>query len=824
MFDTVILPNIAVSIIYLLTLKSRTMNNSIYLIPTFVILFIFTCSFNASGQCPSDYQVIFTSQQDVDAFAVNYPNCTQINAAVRIGTYNALSNITDLSPLNQIEIITGSVTVRNNPLLTSFNGLENLFFGGSDFSIINNATLTDISALSGILGIQGLEIINNSVLPNLEGLENMSGLFYLRIRNNPLLSSLGDSFINNASLNDLQIIDNDALTSLSGLEGITNLTGIGNITNNNALTDLSGLENITNAMSLNVINNSTLNSLNGLQNLSSIHSLIIAENDVLTDISGIRNIDHTILNNLVVRDNSNLSTCNVESVCNYLAIGGVPYIENNLTDCAYTEIVYTNCGFSYPACPLNDDVKFSQQQNVDLFAVRFPDCTVLNSLVVDSDGAASVINNLSALNQINTINEHVYITRTDITDLTGLGNLVSVGEGFRIYNNNTLTNFNGLENLTSIGGEFVIRNNSSLVKLIEPGSLNSISGQLHIENNDALVDLTGLESLMSIDGQLQIKGNSALVNLVGLENLTSITDDVIIISNPALLNLTGLNNLTSIDGLLTINHNHNLASLSGLENLMHIPNLGIANNSDLENIDALNNIDHTTLTNLSILNNFKLSICYTQSICNYLLNDGESQIEDNAPGCSSPQEVQSSCIALPVELTHFAAEAQRGGVLLTWQTASETNNQGFDIQRSKDGINWEKIGYQQGAGNSTTTQDYRHNDTQPLSGINYYRLKQIDVEGDFIYSDVVSVSYGDKGFAVFPVPAKDEITLQLESPQTTIGVRIINVIGEVIHAQELHLSEGVNQVTLDISDYTKGVYFLTIDNGNKNGTQRFVKH
>jgi len=245
---------------------------------------------------------------------------------------------------------------------------------------------------------------------------------------------------------------------------------------------------------------------------------------------------------------------------------------------------------------------------------------------------------------------------------------------------------------------------------------------------------------------------------------------------------------------------------------MHIPNLGIANNNNLQNIDALNNIDHTTLTDLSIVNNSELSICYTQSICNYLLNDGESQIEENATGCNSPQEVQSSCLALPVELTYFTAEAQRGGVLLTWQTASETNNQGFDIQRSRDGINWEKIGY------------YRHNDTQPLSGINYYRLKQIDVEGDFIYSDVVSVSYGNKGFAVFPVPAKDEITLQIESPQTTVGVRIINVIGEVIHVQELHLSEGVNQATFDISEYTKGVYFLTIENSDKNGTQRFVKH
>ena len=125
---------------------------------------------------------------------------------------------------------------------------------------------------------------------------------------------------------------------------------------------------------------------------------------------------------------------------------------------------------------------------------------------------------------------------------------------------------------------------------------------------------------------------------------------------------------------------------------------------------------------------------------------------------------------------------------------------------------------------SVTVQNYRYNDIQPLSGINYYRLLQVDVEGDFTYSDIVNVMYESSGFSVFPVPAKDEITLQLESSQTTIDISISNIVGEVIHRQEVHLSKGVNQFTFDISDYTNGVYFLTINNGDKKGTQRLVKY
>jgi len=294
------------------------MNNSIYLIPIIIILFIFTCGFNVSAQCPSG-DVTFTSQQEVDAFAVNYPNCTQINNSMRIGAYPNLTNITDLSPLNQIEIVGQSLYFYNNPLLTSLDGLENLFFIGGELDIRNNSALTDISAFSDLIHAVGVEIVNNSMLPNLEGLENLNGLGYLVIENNPLLSSLGDNLLNEESLNSLEIVYNDALKNLTGLEGITNVQGIVNIIGNSALTDLSGLENLAYVETINIKNNNALNNLNGLQNLTDIRFLLVVEN------------------------NSDLAICYTQGICDHLMNGGENRIQNNAPGCNSEEEVEASC-------------------------------------------------------------------------------------------------------------------------------------------------------------------------------------------------------------------------------------------------------------------------------------------------------------------------------------------------------------------------------------------------------------------------------------------------------------------------------------------------
>jgi hypothetical protein len=85
---------------------------------------------------------------------------------------------------------------------------------------------------------------------------------------------------------------------------------------------------------------------------------------------------------------------------------------------------------------------------------------------------------------------------------------------------------------------------------------------------------------------------------------------------------------------------------------------------------------------------------------------------------------------LPVELKDFQARPMDGQSLLTWQTASELNNAGFEVERSGDGKQWEALGFVNGHGTTAEPNDYRYLDAQPLPGINYYRLRQIDYDGN----------------------------------------------------------------------------------------------
>jgi len=113
-------------------------------------------------------------------------------------------------------------------------------------------------------------------------------------------------------------------------------------------------------------------------------------------------------------------------------------------------------------------------------------------------------------------------------------------------------------------------------------------------------------------------------------------------------------------------------------------------------------------------------------------------------------------IILPVELTNFQAQSKGADVLLEWQTASETNNLGFEIENSIDGETWNYLEFIRGAGNESIQQSYRYIDEDPENGTNYYRLKQNDFDGIFDYSKVVSVSFRDetKEIKVSPNPIK----------------------------------------------------------------------
>lgn len=166
---------------------------------------------------------------------------------------------------------------------------------------------------------------------------------------------------------------------------------------------------------------------------------------------------------------------------------------------------------------------------------------------------------------------------------------------------------------------------------------------------------------------------------------------------------------------------------------------------------------------------------------------------------------------LPIELSEFSAKLARGGILLYWKTATELDNDHFEIERSTNGIDFKKIGKVDGHGTTTASHTYSFLDLDPLQGLSYYRLRQVDFDGMATYSDVVSVSNFDsdkKALSVFPVPAYDKLYTSIDGDATIVDV-LENVMFTTHHAREI-----------TVEALKPGIYFIM----TSAGVGRFVKN
>ena len=178
---------------------------------------------------------------------------------------------------------------------------------------------------------------------------------------------------------------------------------------------------------------------------------------------------------------------------------------------------------------------------------------------------------------------------------------------------------------------------------------------------------------------------------------------------------------------------------------------------------------------------------------------------------------------IPVELTSFSANLISNNVELSWTTATETNNQGFEIERSEDNISFANIGYVPGFGTSTEAKSYSFTDQSVNSGTHYYRLKQIDFDGSFNYSGVVEVDVAlPTEFSLeqnYPNPFNPSTTIQFSLPvDAQVTINIYNLVGEKIaEAVSGNFTAGLNKVTFNASQLTSGVYFYRLDANGING-------
>ncbi|MBL0189823.1 MAG: T9SS type A sorting domain-containing protein [Saprospiraceae bacterium] len=184
----------------------------------------------------------------------------------------------------------------------------------------------------------------------------------------------------------------------------------------------------------------------------------------------------------------------------------------------------------------------------------------------------------------------------------------------------------------------------------------------------------------------------------------------------------------------------------------------------------------------------------------------------------------AATLIFPLELIGFNVKVvSKNEASLTWQTANEVELDGFEIQRSYDGILFETIGFREARGIPLNKTNYVFSDKIPLKTIQYYRLKMKDLNGSFTYSPIkiLSVNIGES-VKIFPTLVDDKINLSFDqNTSNEVSILVIDIMGKIISRHEIPFD--TRQAEIDAVSLAKGMYFIQVQIGNKNQTFKIQK-
>jgi hypothetical protein len=530
-------------------------------------------------------------------------------------------------------------------------------------------------------------------------------------------------------------------------------------------------------------------------------------------------------------------------------------------------------------CP-GGPITLATQAQVDAFPVNYPDCQQPNGrFVIGADPTVmpphptSDITSLAPLSILTGFGNHTYIyNNPNLTSLNGLHNVTQVLGDFTIQKNEGLTDLTGLGALTFVQDLLKIENNNNLQTLSGlAGGFTNLESLVIIENDDLTSLGSALDNLSTVDEYVYIQDNGSLPTLSTMNNLTSIGQYLNLEDHPSLTSIDAFNSLQTVGlqgpgwdfevldcPLLTtlddfssleelgknfeVNGNTNLTSLS-FPNLTDVDeNFELINNNDLASISfpALTSIGGSmTITNadgltslltgltsnftiggtLTITGNNLLAQCEADAICDHLDANNPATITGNAVGgdCESVTDVVNACEAAPVTLIFFNRKEQNGEVFLTWQTASEENNDYFQVEHSTNGGTFAPLGKIQGKGTTSSPNNYSFRHTRPAKGSNYYRLRQVDFDRTFAFSNIIYVEIGHKTqVETYPNPTTSLVALKGELSEG--AARLLDAHGRLLIEKQLP-----NGRAFDLSPFPKGVYLIEIQMGNERIMKRVVK-
>ncbi|HMP23351.1 MAG TPA: T9SS type A sorting domain-containing protein [Saprospiraceae bacterium] len=183
--------------------------------------------------------------------------------------------------------------------------------------------------------------------------------------------------------------------------------------------------------------------------------------------------------------------------------------------------------------------------------------------------------------------------------------------------------------------------------------------------------------------------------------------------------------------------------------------------------------------------------------------------------------------ALPIELLSFSGKQVGAAIQLHWETATERDNDYVEVQRSHDGKRFEALGRVPGAGNSATPLRYTFADVQPLPGVNYYRLRQVDFDGQQAFHPIIAVRFDDKnapatGITVFPTFVSEDLNIRFAQAMENAGTLLVSDLNGRILLQRT-LGAGTEQTQVHVSSLPAGHYIVVVQTERTREVSRFVK-
>lgn len=202
-------------------------------------------------------------------------------------------------------------------------------------------------------------------------------------------------------------------------------------------------------------------------------------------------------------------------------------------------------------------------------------------------------------------------------------------------------------------------------------------------------------------------------------------------------------------------------------------------------------------------------------LVNEVLNEGVGQVVVTNTSLTELKLIVDYNAPIPVELSSFAANVVGETIQIAWETATETNNKGFEIERSEDGESFTNIGYIDGNGTTTEKQGYSFTDHHPTSGTYYYRLRQIDFDGTANMSQTIEVDFVPTEYSLgqnYPNPFNPATKIKFAVPvESKVTVTLYNMLGQKVKdLVSAQFNVGLHEIDLNASDLASGMYIYSI--------------